>query len=172
MPLVEVTTEIYSDIHTCFDLARNIDIHKESLKHTNEIPIAGKTSGHISLGEWVSWEAEHFGMVQHLTSKITEFNRPNYFVDEMVFGVFKSFKHQHIFKEEKNKTIMIDKFYFQAPYGVIGSLVNVLVLKKYMRKLLVRRASVLKQYAEKITKDKRKSRQSLMLASKKQFHQL
>lgn len=170
MPLVEVTTEIDSDIHTCFDLARNIDIHKESLSHTNEIAIAGKTSGHIGLGEWVSWEAKHFGIVQHLTSKVTAFNRPNYFVDEMVFGVFKSFKHEHIFKQEKNKTIMIDKFYFRAPYGVIGNLVNMLVLKKYMRKLLETRADALKQFAEKTTKDKHGMK--IKLENNNQFQQL
>lgn len=170
MPQIEVITEINSDIHTCFDLARNIDIHKESLKHTGEIPFAGKTSGHIGLGEWVSWEARHFGLVQHLTSKITEFNRPDFFVDEMVFGAFKSFRHQHIFKQKNDKTIMIDKFYFQAPYGVVGNLVNLLVLKKYMKKLIVKRAGVLKQYAEKSAQDKQKL--NLKSINDNQFQQL
>jgi ligand-binding SRPBCC domain-containing protein len=169
MPLIEVTTEIHSDIHTCFDLARNIDIHKESLKDTIKIPFAGKTSGHIGLGEWVSWESIHFGMVKHLTSKITEFNRPNYFVDEMVSANFKSFRHQHIFKQEDNKTIMINKFYFEAPYGMVGNLANVLVLKKYMRKLLVRRANLLKQYAEKSTQEKK---MKLSSVNKNQFKKL
>ena len=51
----------------------------------------GKMSGLIELGEWVSWDAKHLGFVQHLTSKVTEFDAPNYFVDEMVFGVFNLF---------------------------------------------------------------------------------
>jgi ligand-binding SRPBCC domain-containing protein len=154
MPLVEVKTEIHSDLHTCFDLARNIDIHKESLKHTREIAIAGKTAGYIGLGEWVSWEAIHFGVAQHLTSKITEFNRPYFFVDEMVLGAFKSYRHEHIFKQKADKTLMLDKFYFESPFGVIGKLANILVLKKYMTKLLKTRGEVLKQHAEKITTDK------------------
>jgi ligand-binding SRPBCC domain-containing protein len=109
-------------------------------------------------------------VVQHLTSKITEFNRPNYFVDEMVFGAFKSFRHEHIFKEDNNKTIMVDRFNFQVPYGIVGTVVNVLVLKKYMKKLLITRANVLKQYAEKSTQDKQKKK--LKLVSKNQFQQL
>ena len=69
MPLIELHTEINADIKTCFDLSRNIDFHKESLKHSNEKAIAGKTFGLIELGEWVTWEAVHFGVKQKLTSE-------------------------------------------------------------------------------------------------------
>ena len=40
MPLIELRTIIDADIKTCFDLARNIDFHKESIKHPVEIAIA------------------------------------------------------------------------------------------------------------------------------------
>ena len=148
MTLIKIKTEIISDIETCFDLARNIDFHQESLKYTGEKAIAGKTSGLIELGEWVSWEAKHFGFVQHLTSKITEFERPNYFVDEMIFGIFKSYRHEHVFTLEHRKTIMIDKFYFESPIGIIGKFVNWLFLKKYMTNLLLTRNKILKEKAE------------------------
>ena len=148
MPLVEIKTEIDSDIKTCFDLARNIDLHQESLKYSSEKAIAGKVSGLIEKGEWVSWEAKHLGFVQHLTSKITEFESPNYFVDEMVFGAFKNFRHEHIFKEEFNKTIMVDKFYFESPLGILGIIANSLFLKKYIKRLLKNRSQFLKAYAE------------------------
>lgn len=148
MPLIEVKTEINSEINTCFDLARNIDLHQESLKFSNEKAIAGKITGLIEKGEWVSWEAKHFGFVQHLTSKITELEAPHYFVDEMVFGAFKSFRHEHIFKEESNKTIMIDKFHFESPLGILGKIANTLFLKRYMKKLLNTRGEFLKMRAE------------------------
>ncbi|WP_298533349.1 SRPBCC family protein [uncultured Algibacter sp.] len=158
MPLVEVKTEIRSDINTCFDIATDIDLHKKSLKHTREIAIAGKTSGRITLGEWVSWEAIHFGLVQHLTSKITNYDRPHFFVDEMVFGAFKSYRHEHIFWEENNKTIMVNRFYFESPFGLFGKLSNVLVVKRYMKKLLLTRAEFLKKHAEKQMSDKTKNK--------------
>ena len=97
MELITLHTFINADIKTCFDLARNIDFHQESLQHSNEKAISGKTSGLIELGEFVTWEAKHFGFTHNLTSKITEFESPNYFVDEMVFGAFTSFRHEHIF---------------------------------------------------------------------------
>lgn len=148
MPLIEIHTLINADIEKCFDLARNIGFHKESLQHSNEKAVAGKTSGLIELGEWVTWEAKHLGFKQRLTSKITEFNSPNYFVDEQVSGAFKSFIHEHIFHNENGKTLMIDKFYFQSPFGVFGRLVNFLFLENYMIKLLKTRNSYLKEKAE------------------------
>ncbi|WP_460218997.1 SRPBCC family protein [Psychroserpens sp. MEBiC05023] len=148
MPLIEIKTDIQADIQTCFDVSRNIDVHKDSLEHSNEKAIAGKTSGLIELGEWVTWEAKHFGITQQLTSKITEFKAPYYFVDEMVYGAFKSFRHEHIFLEKSTHTLMIDKFFFQSPFGLFGKLANILFLKRYMTNLLLTRNAFLKERAE------------------------
>ena len=154
MPLIEIHTEIQADLQICFDLSRNIDFHKESLKHTDEIPISGKTTGLIELGESVTWEAKHLGLVRHLTSKITEFEAPNYFVDEMVSGAFKSFKHEHIFQPYEKNTLMINRLFFESPFGIIGKFANVLFLKKYMTDLLGTRSLAIKQKAEVLFKNR------------------
>lgn len=148
MPKIELTTEIYSAIGICFDLSRSIDLHKISTKHTNEEAIAGKTSGLINLHETVTWQATHFGIRQKLTSKITGFDRPYYFRDEQVKGAFISFYHEHIFEEHEDKVIMKDVFVYESPFGVLGKLFNQLVLTKYMKKLLVKRNKVIKEFAE------------------------
>ncbi|WP_435412745.1 SRPBCC family protein [Psychroserpens mesophilus] len=151
MSFIEIKTIINADVQTCFDLARNIDFHTASLKHSNEKAIAGKTSGLIELNEWVTWEAKHFGITQQLTSKITEFESPDYFVDEMVSGVFKSFRHEHIFQSENSKTLMIDRFQFESPFGIIGKLANMIFLKRYMTNLLTTRNAFLKKTAEELS---------------------
>lgn len=150
MPVITTKTLIHANANVCFDLARDIDLHQESLKHSGEIAIDGKTSGKIELGETVTWEAKHLGFVQHLTSKITAFKPSEYFVDEMVSGAFKSFKHEHIFSQVDDTTIMTDVFHFETPYGVLGKFVNALFLKKYMLKLLETRNHFLKQKAESV----------------------
>ncbi|WP_204345232.1 SRPBCC family protein [Psychroserpens algicola] len=151
MPLIDIETFVEADIYSCFDLARNIDFHQASLEHSNEKAIAGKTAGLIELGEWVTWEAKHFGITQQLTSKITEFDRPNYFTDEMVSGTFKSFKHEHRFISKGSGTLIRDKFYFQSPYGIFGKLANILFLKRYMKHLLETRNAFLKEKAEELS---------------------
>ena len=148
MPVIKLETRIKADIKTCFDLSRSIDVHQESLKFSEEKAVAGKISGLIKKGEWVSWEAKHFGIVQHFTSKITELEEPYYFVGEMILGAFKSFRHEHRFSETKEGTLMTDIFYFESPYGILGKIADILFLKRYMLYLLKKRGGFLKQEAE------------------------
>lgn len=58
----------------------------------------------IELNESVTWEAKHFEIVQRLSSKIIVMKYPDYFIDERVFGTFKSLKHQHIFESKGGET--------------------------------------------------------------------
>ncbi|WP_338814167.1 SRPBCC family protein [Bernardetia sp. Wsw4-3y2] len=148
MPIIKITTFIESSIEIVFDLSRSIDLHKISTEKTNEEAIAGITTGLISLDEWVTWRAKHFGIYQKLTSKITAFERPNSFTDEMVKGTFKSFKHQHIFKETENRVEMIDIFEYKSPFGIFGKLVDTIFLESYMTNLLKERNQIIKEFAE------------------------
>jgi ligand-binding SRPBCC domain-containing protein len=148
MPKIELLTEINAPIEKVFDLARSIDLHMESTKQTGEQAIAGRTSGLIEPDETVTWRAKHFGIWQTLTSKITEFDHPNFFADEMVKGAFKSFRHEHHFIKVDDHTVMKDVFVFESPFGILGRLFSWLVLTKYMTKLLEDRNRVIKEAAE------------------------
>ncbi|MCQ6959758.1 SRPBCC family protein [Mucilaginibacter aquariorum] len=149
MPIIQLHTYINAPVQRCFDVARDIDIHVASTKHTGEQAIAGRTSGLIESGETVTWRAKHFGIWQNLTSKITDFNFPVFFADEMVAGAFKSFRHEHYFTGDDKQTIMRDEFTFESPLGLLGKLANWLFLKKYMNNLLLKRNLVIKEMAEK-----------------------
>jgi len=151
VPKIELITTINAPTQKCFDIARDIDVHVASTAHTGERAIAGRTSGLIGLGETVTWRAKHFGIWQNLTSKITAFDPPHFFADEMVSGAFKSFRHEHYFTGDDKQTIIRDEFMFEAPFGLLGRLANWLFLKRYMTGLLVKRNEVIKQEAEKNT---------------------
>lgn len=151
MPHIIVKTEIKAQIDVCFDLARDVGFYYNSLKKLTEIPIAGKVSGLVEAGDYVTWETNHLNFMQHLTLKVTEFKKPSLFVDEMVKGKFKSYKHEHIFEDHIDKTIMIDKFYFQSSYGVLGKIMDRLFLKKHFISLIEKRNEALKQKAEELS---------------------
>lgn len=150
MPKIIINTLIHAERQMVFDLARSIDLHQISAEQTNEKAIAGRTSGLIEFNETVTWRAKHFGFYQNLTVKITEFDAPNYFVDEMVQGAFKSFKHTHTFEEIPEGTIMTDIFNYQSPNGILGKLADKLFLKRYMTKFLRKRNEVIQSSAEKV----------------------
>lgn len=132
----------------CFDLSRSIEFHTHSTSWTKEKAIGGRTSGLIEINDKVTWEATHFFIRQQLTSKITEFDYPFHFRDEMVNGAFKSFKHDHFFHHQNDKTLMIDVFEFQSPFGLVGQIFNYLVLEKYMEHFLRKRCDMIKSTAE------------------------
>lgn len=150
MPIIKIELLINAPKTIVFDLARDIDFHKESTKQTKEMAVAGVTTGLIGLGENVTWRAKHFGLWLTLESCITEFDYPNYFVDEMQQGNFKSFHHKHIFITKNYQTLMIDVFNYKSPFGILGKLVDWLFLEKYMQNLLYKRNNLLKVHAEQL----------------------
>ena len=145
---IHLTTNIKAPIQVVFDLARSIDFHQKSASRTREKAVAGRTSGLIELGETVTWEAVHFGVKQQLTTKITAMNAPHSFTDEMVKGVFKSIKHEHLFTEVNGVTTMVDHFHFESPFGIFGKLFNAVILKNYMKRFLEIRNAAIKREAE------------------------
>ncbi|BAO55568.1 SRPBCC family protein [Nonlabens marinus] len=149
MPKIVLETHVEAPIELVFDLARSIDLHQNSLKHTYEKAIAGRITGLVEEGETVTWQATHFGIKQQLTSLITEVQPHHFFADEMVSGAFKRFRHEHHFISSSNGTmIMKDVFDYDSPLGIIGKIADSLFLKKYMSQLLEHRNAILKKTAE------------------------
>lgn len=149
MPLIILQTLINAPVSKCFDLSRDIGMHTDSMKHTKEKAIAGRMEGLIELGETVTWRAVHFWVSQKLTVKITKMDPPDSFTDEMVKGAFSYMKHEHLFEERGEGTLMTDRFEYKAPLGILGRVAEMLFLNRYMRKLLETRNLVIKQIAEK-----------------------
>ncbi|MBA4056722.1 MAG: cell division protein [Marivirga sp.] len=146
--LIKMETLIKAPIDRCFDLSRSIDLHVISTKDSRERAIAGRTSGLMALGETVTWEARHFFIYQTLTTKITSYHHPYHFKDVMVQGAFENMEHDHLFKSENGTTIMTDIFVYNVPYGILGSIFDLCVLKRYMAALLRHRNAVIKNVAE------------------------
>jgi ligand-binding SRPBCC domain-containing protein len=148
MPTISLTTLLHASPERCFDASRDLDLHVKSFSHTGERAVAGRVSGLIELGEQVTWEARHFGVRQRVTSEITAFDRPRHFQDSMKKGAFRSFVHDHYFEAVPEGTVMKDVLTFQSPLGILGVLVDQLVMTAYLRRLLTRRNVMIKAAVE------------------------
>ena len=148
MPKIVLETQIYASAEVCFDLMRDIRLHTEATAQTKESAIGGVTSGKIGLGQTVTFEGVHFGIRQRLTVKVMEFERPRLFVDEMIEGVFKSFKHIHEFFPNENGVLMRDTLCWEAPLGFLGKIADKLFLENHLKKLVTKRNARLKEIAE------------------------
>ena len=150
MPQIVLETLIHATPERCFDLSIDVDVHQASVGNTGERAVGGVTSGPMHLGDEVTWEERHLGKVRRLTSKITEYDRPHRFVDEMVRGAFKSFRHEHRFVPDSEGTRMSDRFEYRSPLGWLGRLADELVLRRYMTRLLETRNGHIKAAAERV----------------------
>lgn len=148
MTKIQILTTINAPIETVFNLSRSIDIHLLSTHQTNEKAVAGRTSGLIELNETVTWRGKHFGVYLKHKSIIPEMDFPVYFVDEMQEGSFKSFRHEHSFKSENEKTIMTDAIFYETPFGIFGNFFDQLILEKYMTSFIKKRNAIIKDLAE------------------------
>jgi ligand-binding SRPBCC domain-containing protein len=151
MVTIETVTRIRAPIARCFDLARSVEVHLAGNVHSGEQAVAagGVTTGLIGLGQRVTWRARHFGIRWTLSSGITALHSPDYFHDEMLRGPFARMEHDHYFRAlGPEETEMRDVFCFAAPFGPLGRLAEVAVLRRYMARLLDERNRALREIAE------------------------
>ena len=148
MAILRAETWIKTTPQTCFDLARDIDLHCRCAAHSHERAVAGVTHGLIGLGETVTFEAVHFGVRQRLTSRVIEFAAPDFFVDEMICGAFAEMRHTHKFQAQDNGTLMIDVLEWRSPLGILGRIADKFFVGPHLRDFLKRRNRALKRCAE------------------------
>jgi ligand-binding SRPBCC domain-containing protein len=148
MPVIGLTTVIRARVGVCFDLARSVDAHMASATGTDERAVDGVTKGLVTLGDEVTWEATHFAVRQRLRVRITEFDPPHRFTDEMIRGAFRSFRHVHEFTPTDDGTRMSDRFEYELPLGPLGRLIDILLVKRHMTRFLIQRNATLKSLAE------------------------
>jgi ligand-binding SRPBCC domain-containing protein len=145
---IQLETRIAAPARRCFLLGLSIDLHMDSTAGTREQAVAGITTGLIAQGESVTWRGRHFGVMLQHTSRITRYEPPAFFQDIMTAGVFKSFEHDHRFHEQNGDTLMQDELRFSAPLGILGTIVERLVLRRYLTRFLRERNQFVKQVAE------------------------
>jgi hypothetical protein len=151
MVTLEDLTVIHAPIERCFDLARSVEVHLAGNVHSGESAkaIAGVTSGLVGLAGRVTWRAKHFGVWHNLTSEITVMDRPAYFQNIMIEGIFRFMKHDHFFRPlSRDETEMKSVYCFAAPLPVLGRVAEMAFLGRYMQALLRERNAALKEIAE------------------------
>ncbi len=149
MAAIVIETFIEAPQELCFDLARDVAVHAESAAFSGEHLVEpGKLTGLLELGDLVSFEGRHFGIRQRFTARIIEFRPPRQFVDEMIRGAFKRLRHVHEFLPQGGGTLMRDSLVWEAPLGPLGTLADVLFLKRYMLWFVRTKQARLKRIAE------------------------
>ena len=136
---IVLTTSVTASASECFDLSLSVDAHTASMSGSGERVVGGVGSGVMGPGDSVTWRARHFGWWFTMTSRITAYDAPRCFVDEQVAGPFGHWRHEHRFDEVDGTTTITDVVDFASPFGLLGAVVDRVVLARYMTRLLTER---------------------------------
>jgi ligand-binding SRPBCC domain-containing protein len=140
----ECVTEVGARPHRVYELSLDVGLHLRSMARSGERAVGGVTEGLLGLGDEVTWRAWHFGLPWTMTSRVTEVDPPHRFVDQQVRGPFRRFRHEHLFQPlGVGGTWMVDRVELTAPLGPLGRLAEVLVVGRYLQRLIEQRNQVL-----------------------------
>ena len=118
-------------------------LHVETMARYGETMVDGPEDGTFTEGSTVTWRARHFGIPFRLTSVVFDIEAPHRFCDRQTKGPFEAFRHEHVFREHPDGTLMRDTITFRSPFGPIGALVDRLFMRAYLRRLIDERNRIL-----------------------------
>jgi len=78
-------------------------------------------------------------------TEITEVSRPFSFIDEQRFGPYKFWHHRHTFQSIPGGTLIIDEVNYGLPLGMLGRLMNSILVKHQLKKIFDYRFEFLEQ---------------------------
>ncbi len=86
-----------------------------------------------------------FGLKLNWCTEITHVLEKQYFVDEQRFGPYSMWHHQHHFKQIEGGVEMIDIVDYVVPLGIIGRMMNSLLISNEIEKIFSYREKVIKE---------------------------
>lgn len=113
-------------------------LHVRSMARHRETMIHGP-HGAFTEGAEATWRAWHFGIPFRLSTIVFDVDEPHAFRDRQTRGPFHDFLHVHEFEPHPGGALMRDTVTFHSPLGPIGALVDRLLLRAYLRRLVARR---------------------------------
>lgn len=126
-----------------FALALDPGLHLRSMARYGETMIEAPADGVFTEGSTVTWRARHFGIPFRLRSLVFDIDPPRGFRDRQIAGPFADFLHVHSFEEHPRGTLMRDTIVFHSPFGPLGRIVDRLVMREHMRRLIEERNDAL-----------------------------
>lgn len=114
-------------------------LHQDSMARYGERMVEAPAGGTFTEGSTVTWRARHFGIPFRLRSLVFDIDPPHRFCDRQISGPFGALLHEHVFEAHPQGTLMRDTLEFHSPFGPLGRLVDRLVLRAYLQRLLTER---------------------------------
>jgi ligand-binding SRPBCC domain-containing protein len=147
MERIEQTVQINAPIEKVFhfhDDTRNL------LRITPpDVKVSIETVGSPGLGYEVTLKVRQFMLfVMRWHVKITVYEPPVLMVDEQLSGPFRTWKQTRRLRQVDGGTELTDIVEYEAPFGLLGRIVNALVIRRQIEKMFTYRQATTKKLLE------------------------
>lgn len=97
-------------------------------------------------GQIIQYKVSPFpGIRTNWVTEITHVQHGSYFVDEQRFGPYTLWHHKHFIKKEGDGVLMEDIIHYKLPLGILGRMMNALVVRNKLRGIFEYRRQKLDQ---------------------------
>lgn len=105
--------------------------------------ISGQTS-EMYPGQIITYTVRPLaGIKTNWVTEISHISKPNYFIDTQLSGPYKTWHHQHFFKEIQGGVQMEDILHYEVPFGWLGDIVNRVIIRNKVKGIFEHRYNVL-----------------------------
>jgi ligand-binding SRPBCC domain-containing protein len=128
----QVVPRPLDEVFSFFSRAENLATITPDFLHFKILSIAPQP---VQVGTLITYSLRVRGLPLRWTSKITEWEPPNRFVDFQVRGPYKLWHHTHRFIAKGSSTRIIDEVLYELPLGPFGRLAHRLMVKRDVRNI-------------------------------------
>lgn len=125
--------------HTCMeDLCRLVpgDLHLKILNAPR----------YVKLGDTVQLRFSLFCLPVFWKARIIEYKQNVSFADEMIYGPFSLWRHEHFFEARDGGTVMTDRISYKLPLGILGAIARHLYVQSELDRIFSTRHKRALQY--------------------------
>jgi ligand-binding SRPBCC domain-containing protein len=143
MITIRLTTWVNAPVELCFSLARSVEFNAAVAS-----AVHGDRTGELHAGDTVDWSGWRWGLRLSHTSRFEVIRPYTYIHETMAAGGFRTYEQELHFAPMDDGTRVRDEVRFTAPMGPLGLVLERVLLRQYVGRLLVERHRWLKQVAE------------------------
>ena len=104
-------------------------------------------------GQLIDYTIKLLGKKIRWRTIITEYEPNIRFVDQQIKGPYSMWHHTHEFKEINGKVEMTDTIYYVMPFGLLGRIVNYLIVRRDLNNIFQYRLNIINQLFDKNKKE-------------------
>ena len=145
---LQYTQVIDSDIDDVFDFFSNPENLSVITPRKLDFKILTPTPIIMKEGQLIDYTIKLLGFKVRWRTIITEYIPKKMFIDQQVKGPYSMWHHTHEFIEEGEFVKMVDTISYVVPFGILGSMINKIWVKRDLDKIFKYRGKIINEYFE------------------------